>query len=197
MLDLDMLLSLFLLAGFHAFLVLALPFVPLAAGSRLINLVQTARLPLTPIIETLALGMGILIGAFLLAQHLPAGALSLTEVFTQGSHWKIGLKEFLFERANPSSFPLAEVLVPGLSDQRFGPVQQGLLPALGTLVVLPLLLERGPAAVANSARNLLIAVWGAYATVYFICLLYWLLALLNFWAFLIAMFLIQFLRLNR
>ncbi|HLW28851.1 MAG TPA: hypothetical protein VKY54_14045 [Kiloniellales bacterium] len=194
MLSLDMLLSLFLLAAFHAFLVLALPFVPLAAGTRLISLIQNARLPLTPVIETAALAVGVLLGSFLLAQHLPAGALSLTDVFTPASHWNIGLKEFLFERANPSAFPLMEVLVPGVADQHFGPVQQGLLPALGVLLVLPLLLERGPAAVANSARNLLIAIWAAYATVYLICLFYWLLALLNFWAFLVAMLLIQFLR---
>ena len=194
MLSLDMLLSLILLAAFHAFLVLALPFVPLAAGSRLINLVQNARLPLTPVIETAGLATGVLLGTFLLAQHLPTGALSLTEVFTQGNYWHISLKEFLFERVNPSSFPLAEVLVPGLAGQHFGPVQQGLLPALGALLVLPLLLERGPAAVANSARNLLVVVWAAYATVYLVCLIYWLLAILNFWAFLIAMLLIQYLR---
>lgn len=191
MLSLDLLLSLLLLAAFHAALVLTIPFVPLAAGSRLINLAQEARLPLTPLIETAALVLGVVIGAFLLAQNLPPGSLTMAGLFDGRGFWAISLERFLLERVNPLNYPLGEVLLP---HDELGGLQPLLLPAAMTLLVLPLLVERGPAAIANGARNLLILLWAAYATVYLVCLLYWLLALLNFWAFLVALLLIQNIR---
>lgn len=193
MLSLDFALTLLLLAAFHAALVLLIPFVPLAAGSRLINLAQEARLPVTPAIETAALLLGVVIGAFLLASHLPPGSLAFSAVFVERGFWDLTLERFLLERVNPLNYPLQDVLLPQpeLLQQSLGSAQQLLLPAAVSLVVLPLLLDRGPAGIANALRNLLILLWAAYATVYLVCLLYWLVALLNFWAFLVALLLIQ------
>lgn len=191
MLSLDLVLSLLLLAAFHAVLVLAIPFVPLAAGSRLINMAQEARLPITPMVETLALVLGVVIGAFLLAYNLPQGSLTLAGLFDGRGYWTISLDRFLLERVNPLNYSLAEVLLP---NAELGGLQPLLLPAATALLVMPLLIQRGPAGLANGARNLLILVWAAYATVYLVCLLYWLLALLNFWAFLVALLLIQNIR---
>jgi len=191
MLSLDLVLSLLLLAAFHAVLVLAIPFVPLAAGSRLINMAQEARLPITPMVETLALVLGVVIGAFLLAYNLPQGSLTLAGLFDGQGFWTISLDRFLLERVNPLNYSLADVLLP---NAELGGLQPLLLPAATALLVMPLLLQRGPAGLANGARNLLILVWAAYATVYLVCLLYWLLALLNFWAFLVALLLIQNIR---
>lgn len=187
MLTVEHMASAVLVAAFHVALLFALPILPLAVGSRAINAVQPARLTITPAIETAALLVGVVIGAQLLAAHIPSGGLDLAAIFVAGGYWDITLEHFLFERANPLHYPVFDVLAPA---------DGGLFahaPLLAAILVgiVPPLFARNAAGVANGARNVLIVLWAAYATVYAACLLLWLLALLNFWSFLVALVLVQ------
>ncbi len=184
----EVLLWLLLAAAFHAALVLLIPLVPLAAGCRLINAVQRARLPFTPAIETMALVLGAIMGIVLLARYAPPGSLNLANLFAADSYWNVSLGQFLTDRVNPLDYPLYGALLPAGNGGLTG---YAIFPAVVAVTTLPLLIDRGPAGIANSARNLLILVWAAYGTIYLVSLLYWLVALLNFVVFLIALLLIQ------
>lgn len=187
MLSLDLMLSTVAVAAFHAVLLLTIPFLPLAAGSRLINAVQRARLPITPAIETAALLVGVVVGAMLLATHTQPASFDVAGIFTPGGYWDIPVERFLLDRASPANYPLFDVLLPAQG----GIAPYAPLVAALAVGILPLAIGRSAAGIANGARNLLIVLWAAYATVYLVCLLFWLLALLNFWSFLVALLLVQ------
>ena len=193
MLSLDMLLSCSCWRPFMPSWYWRCPSSPWLSGTRLISLIQNARLPLTPVIETAARYVGVLLGSFLLAQHLPAGALSLTDVFHPRVTGTLASRSSSSSAPIPSAFPLMECWFQGSPISTSAPCSRVLLPALGVLLVCHCCWSGAPRP-SPAVRNLLIAIWAAYATVYLICLFYWLLALLNFWAFLVAMLLIQFLR---
>ena len=62
------------------------------------------------------------------------------------------------------------------------------------VVVGPYLRWRNRRALANGMRNLLILLWGAYATVYLMGLLFWMFNIFNFWTFLLVVVIVQFIR---
>jgi hypothetical protein len=182
-------------AGFllDALALAIIPFIPLALGSRAINSLQDARLPWTPVIEILALAVGVLAGAFILARSIEPTSLEGREIFRPGGPWDLSFGQFLAHWGNPLTYRLGPLLPWPFSDGRGG---AGLLISLlaAATVYAPIVHFRTLRAVANGLRNLLIVLWAAYATTYYVCFMLWLLNKMNFWAFLLLLFAIHLLR---
>jgi hypothetical protein len=183
------------LAGFllDAVALAIIPFIPLALGSRAINSLQDARLPWTPVIEVLALAVGLLAGALILARSVEPASLEGREIFRPGGPWDLTFGQFLAHWGNPLTYRLSPLLPWPFSDGRIG---SGLLIGLlaAATVYAPIVHFRTLRAAANALRNLLIVLWGAYATTYGFCFALWLLNKMNFWAFLLLLFAIHLLR---
>ncbi len=74
-------------------------------------------------------------------------------------------------------------------------VPAGLALLLGlAAVAAPVVAEPTPRSIATACRTLLVLFWGAYAAAYGFCFALWLLNKLNFWAFLLLLFLIHLFR---
>src|ERR1700741_314179 len=93
-------------AGFllDALALAIIPFIPLALGSRIINSLQDARLPWTPVIELLALAVGLLAGALILALSVDPASLEGHEVFRPGGPWDLSFWQFLAHWGNPLTY---------------------------------------------------------------------------------------------
>ena len=178
----------------HALALMILVFVPLILGSRLINALQDARLPWTPYIEVASLVVGLAGGALLLAYNVEPSAIDSGAIFRPGGPWDLTFVEFLGSWGNPFFYAVAPVLP--------WPVWQGPGAGSGLLFLLlaaacvlsPMIRFGSQRAVANGLRNLLILLWGVYAAAYVVCLSFWLLNKLNFWAFLVLLAVIQLAR---
>lgn len=175
----------------HAVVLAVIPFVPVLVGTRIINGLQDARVRWTPYAELLALGVGALAGALIIVHNFPYPSLTAGEIFRDGGFWDLTFQEFLSTRANPFAYSLAPVLPWSLSAE--GIWSLGLLVSLlgGVVVYAPIVVFRSPRGVANGMRNLVIIVWGAYATVYVLCYGLWLLNKMNFWALLLLLLIVQ------
>lgn len=170
------------------------PFALLAASCRAINAAQDCQLPATPYIELFSLAIGVLAGGIILCTNVHWGLLDPGEVFRRGGPWDMSFRQFLSGPANPLAYDLSAILVWPLS---------GRLPSLAGFAVLllsglvfygPLLVHRSRRAFAHGIRNVVILVWGAYATVYLFFYAGWLANRLNFWIFLLLLLAVGFLR---
>ena len=178
----------------YALALSVIPFLPLVIGSRIINGVEDARSPWTPFIELLALLIGALGGALVLAHNLPPAATSAGAIFRAGGPWDLTVAQFLGHWGNPFAYDYRP-LVPWPFAGFAGAVPGTLVLLFGAAVVAaPVIVLPSARSVATAWRNLLVLLWGAYATAYGFCFALWLLNKLNFWAFLLLIFIIHLAR---
>ena len=170
------------------------PFALLAALCRAINAVQDCQLPATPYIELFSLVIGVFAGGIVLYTNVHWGLLDPGEIFRRGGPWDMSFGQFLAGPANPLSYDLSAILVWPFS---------GKLPSIAGIAVLllgglvfygPVLLHRTRRAFAHGIRNVVILVWGAYATVYLFFYAGWAANRLNFWIFLVLLLIVGRLR---
>jgi hypothetical protein len=166
----------------EAGLLALIPVVLIAGGTRLINGLQDARLPWTPNVELAAFATGAAGGVIVFAHTIDLALLGPSAVFEVGGPWDMSPRAFVAEMANPLRYDLSALLSP------YGTV---LLILAGLLTVAPIVLFRGPAAIANGIRNAFLCLGGAYAMVYGLGYCLWLLNRLNFWIFLLLMIIIH------
>lgn len=165
-----------------------IPALPLAAVCGTSVALPPERTRFTRYVEIAALTIGVLAAPLLLLASTTDSILGLNDIFRPNGPWDLDFIQFLTWRALPlllSPFELAGAV---LTDQAPPDVVRGtLLLAVAALVVIagPLAIRRDRVGVANSLRNLLLVLWGAYATVYTVAVLLWLANILNFWCFLV------------
>ncbi len=183
------LLSTFLQATF----VVTLPYVVSHGSEVLVHHVAHREFGEVPIVTTLARVQGLLTGGLLLYMNLDGRYYDLQALFLPESPWNLTLSQFLLERSNLFTYDIMPV-VRLLTDV---PTISGALAATA-LVVLPLLLAllclrfwRGWETLRAFLACIGIAVWSAWMTVYLLCMVFWSLHLLNFWALAIATLYIQ------
>ncbi len=168
-----------------------LPFLPIFIGSRIINTLQDARLPWTPAIEILALAIGVVAGGIVLAANIDPETVTASAIFRKGGYWDLPPDAFLAMRADPRIYDWSQ-LVPWPFGTWRG-LSLSLMVAIGAAIVayLPLLFFGTLRAAANGARNMLIVIWAAGATVYFFNYVLWVANELNFWLFLVLLVFLQ------
>jgi hypothetical protein len=187
------------LATVGGFIVFALalcviPLLPLLIGSRVINAIEDARSPWTPFIELLALLIGALAGALVLAHNLAPGATAAGAIFRQGGPWDLTAGQFLGHWGNPLAYDYRTLLPWPFAG--FAAAAPGTLVLLfgAAVVAAPILAWPSARSIATAWRNLLVLLWGAYAAAYGFCFALWLLNKLNFWAFLLLILVIHVVR---
>jgi hypothetical protein len=178
----------------YALALFVIPFVPLLVGSRIINGLEDARSPWTPFIELLALFVGALAGALVLAHNLAPGATSAGAIFRPSGPWDLTAGQFLALWGNPLAYDYRPLLPWPFA--RFATAAPGTLLLLfgAAVVAAPVIALPSARSVATAWRNLLVLLWGAYAAAYGFCFALWLLNKLNFWAFLLLIFVIHVVR---
>jgi hypothetical protein len=165
-----------------------IPAVPLALVEGSTRVLGAGRIRLTPYIEYAALAIGVLTAPFLLIAASPDDILSLPAIFRPGGPWDLDFGQFLMWRVLPlllSPFDLFYALVTGTASPDV--TRGAILLSVAALIVIagPAAVLRNRVGLVSSTRNLLLVLWGAYATVYTIAVLLWLANLLNFWCFLV------------
>lgn len=170
------------------------PVLPLALATRVVNGLQDARTPWTPYIETMALIVGGAGGVLVFFHNVDPGSLGAGEIFRKEGPWDLGVEAFLSSRGNPLAYSFEPLLPWPYSDATgFGAGTLVFL-LIGAVAYAPVLVFRSPRAIANGIRNVVIAAWAVFATCYGLCYALWLLNQLNFWAFLILLWIVQLAR---
>lgn len=167
-------------------LIPVLPFAAVRAGTQALGLARVAGW--IPYTEFAAIGIGVLFAPLLLLASTPDHILSLGEIFRPNGPWDLNFSQFITERALPlllSPAELLDVVLTGRAgpDMTRGSILAGL--AATAVVLGPYAVLRNRIGMVIGARNLLLLLWGAYATIYTVAVLLWLANLLNFWCFLV------------
>lgn len=174
----------------QAAVLICLPFALLMVASRAINLLQDARTRWTPYIELLALAVGIAGGAILLFHNVNPQMLKPGTLLQVGGPWDMEFGLFLRVFTNPLSYDLTPLLPPYTNPPiKWGGIAIFLLG--GAIFYAPILVFRNRPAFAGALRNLVIMVWGMFATVYMFFLAGWIINQLNFWVFLILLVIVH------
>jgi len=171
----------------QAAMLLVFPFALLAASCRAVNAAQDGQLPATPYIELFALAIGVFAGGIILWSNVHWGLLDPGEIFRKGGPWDMSFGQFLAGPANPLAYDLSAILVWPLAGRLPSVAGLAVLLLGGLVFYVPILTYRSRRAFANGLRNLLILLWGAYATVYLFFYAGWLANKLNFWIFLLLL----------
>jgi hypothetical protein len=177
------------LAILRVLTLLLIPVLPLAAVRATTQALGPARvLWLTPFIEIAAVAIGVLAAPLLLLASTTDNILNLGDIFRPGGPWDLNFIQFITQRAVPlllSPVELLDVVMTGRAgpDMTRGTILVGA--AAAAVVLGPYAYLRDRRGMANGARNLLLLLWGAYATIYTVAVLLWLANLLNFWCFLV------------
>jgi hypothetical protein len=186
----DLIPALAAFAGQAAFLGL-MPVFLTAAGTRIINGLQDARLAWTPVIELAAFFTGVAAGVIVLAHNIDQTTLGAGEVFRAGGPWDMTFGEFLAREADPFRYDISSILPLPFSGQSPSVPGIAVLVVAGVLFYAPILIFRSRRAIANGVRNAFLMVSAAYLTVYGFAYFLWLLNRLNFWIFLVVMIMIN------
>jgi hypothetical protein len=164
--------------------VVALPFLVAHVGEALLHAVANPDFGVVPILTTLSRAVGVLAGGLLLYANLDASYFDLEHLFVEESRWNLGFWRFLGERSNIFAYDLG----PLVALVRDDPSPQ-LLVAVAALLILPVATtvwcyrlwprrEAWRAVLACIGTTL----WTSWMTVYLVCLTFWALYKLNFWA---------------
>jgi hypothetical protein len=176
------------LAVLRVLSLLLLPVLPLAAVPGATVALGPGRTRFTPFVEIAAVLLGVLFAPLLLAASTTDHIMVLHEIFRTNGPWDLDFGQFVTMRALPlllSPFLLIGQVVTGEASPDV--FRAALLLGIPALAVIgaPALVLRNDRGISNSVRNLILAAWGAYATIYTVALLLWVANMLNFWCFLV------------
>lgn len=167
---------------------LLIPVLPLAALRRTEAAMGPARLGITPYIEIAAVAIGVLSAPLLLIGSTTDNIMGPTDIFRPNGPWDLDFLTFMTERALPLLWSPLQLLDTVLLGHASADVTRGtllLIVAIAAVVGGPIALRRDAVGKSNGVRNLLLLMWGAYASVYTVAVLLWLANVLNFWCFLV------------
>ncbi|MBF0392268.1 MAG: hypothetical protein HQL38_06265 [Alphaproteobacteria bacterium] len=173
------------------------PMAVTALAKMLIHAIEPPKFNQVPFVTMTARLAGVLAAALLLYANLDARDFDLELLFVPDSPWNLSLGQFLTERAMLFEYSWGAVL--DTLSQPSTPFAV-LLVAAG-LFALPLAasvpigrLWGGTDALRAVAASTGILIWSAWMTVYLVCLLFWALHELNFWALALLVVYLQYRR---
>jgi hypothetical protein len=177
--------------------IVGLPFLAANLGNAIMHAIAAKDFGAVPILTTLSRLAGVLIAGLLLYANLDRSYFDLEMLFIPESRWNIGFIQFMAERANVFSYDLGPLL--GLfaaSEHRIELYALALVFALLTLGTILFCFRywSGREAIRAAAACGGAVVWAAWLTVYLVCLVFWALYHLNYWALLLMVFFVQYRR---
>jgi hypothetical protein len=176
-----------------------LPIILIVIGATMIDRFAPSEFHTVPILRRSALLGGILLGCLLLLALPGAEHLRPSAIWVKGGPWDLNFGQFLSDRIAAYGGSLADLYtrpLNALSRMAQAAIIAHLL-LLCVLIVLPLRLWQGRTAAASMISGVVIAALTAFLTIYLVCLLYWWLHILNFWAIAIIGLVVQFFRTRR
>jgi hypothetical protein len=148
----------------------------------------TGHSRLARFIDIAALAIGVLFAPPLLIASSTDAILGLSDIFRAHGPWDLSFAQFLTRRALPLLLSPVELVHAVVTGRASADVVRGTI-FLGAAVIAlamgPVVALRNRTGVVTGVRNLLLVLWGAYATIYTVAILLWLANILNFWCFLV------------
>ena len=164
--------------------ILAIIYIPMIVGARWLPKVDTAGMYLMPVAWTLPLFAGLVFGGAMVYYNLDEEFYTVDNIFRTDGPWNLSYAAFLLDRVNPFNY----YLEPVFSHLTFQGKDMGISLAIATAVgSFGLLVMRalGTWHSFGAWRGILygaaLAIWACYMTIFGVCLVLWLLNLLNFW----------------
>lgn len=164
--------------------VLALPFLVAHVGEALLHAIANPDFGVVPILTTLSRAVGLLGAILLLYANLDGSYFDLELLFVPESRWNLSFWEFLGSRSNIFAYDIAPLLKVIAQDP---PAQ--LLVAVAAMVILAVVTTvwcfrfwPGREAWRALAACIGTTLWTAWMVVYLVCLTFFALFKLNFWA---------------
>ena len=178
-------------------LVLAIPVAIIEGGFAGLRRIAPEGFFAIPVMSGLSKLLGMTVGVVLMSTHYDRQYFDLHALFTPESPWNLSLRDFLLERVNPFTYGLGPVF----DHLESSPVGGGLAFGIGLSVILlaalavaPFVFWNVPTARRGVVCALLTAALVTYLTIYLVCVLMWVLYLLNFWTFAILLIAFQYYR---
>jgi hypothetical protein len=177
--------------------IIGLPFLAANLGNALLHAIAAKDFGAVPILTTLSRLAGGLIAGLLLYANLDRSYFDLEMLFIPESRWNIGFVQFITERANVFAYDLGPLF--GLFATSAHWIE---LYALGLVFLLltlgaTLLCFRywsGREAIRAAIACGGTVIWAAWITIYLVCLVFWALFHLNYWALLLMVLFVQYRR---
>ncbi len=171
-----------LLAKFASILVII--YLPMIVGARWLPKIDTAGMYLMPVSWNLPIFAGVLLGGSMVYYNLDEEFFTIDNIFRTDGPWNLSYASFLLDRVNPFNYHLEPVLTHLTFQGQDVNVSLALATAaacLGLLVLRALSTWHSFGAWRGIAYGVALAVWACYMTIFGVCLVLWLMNLLNFW----------------
>ncbi len=173
------------LVAVKAFSILAIIYLPMIIGARWLPRIDTAGMYLLPAAWTLPMFSGIVVGGAMVYFNLDEEYFTVDNIFRADGPWNLSYSAFLLDRVNPFNYDLEPVLsrltFQG-ADISISIVLTTALASFGLLVLRAIGTWHSFGAWRGIVFGAALAVWSCYVTIFGVCLVLWLLNLLNFWA---------------
>jgi hypothetical protein len=177
--------------------VIGIPILLIEFGSHALRRAAPPAFFQVPLITALAKLLGIALGLLLLYTRYDGSYFDLHRIFVPASPWNLSAWEFLAERADPLLYgpgSLYDFLARGGADDAFALLAAAVLGLAAATIAAGFLVWRRDGRRRAILCALATALLTAYITIYGVCLLFWLLFLLNFWTFAVMGALFQYYR---
>lgn len=178
-------------------LVLAIPVAIIEGGFAGLRRIAPVGFFAMPVMSGVSKLLGITAGVLLISARYDRQYFDLRALFVPESPWNLSLWDFLIERVDPFNYgpgPVLDLLGSGQVGGAFAFGFGLFVILLAVLTAGPFVIWSGPVARRGVVCALLTAALVTYLTIYFICLLMWVLFLLNFWALAILLMAFQYYR---
>ena len=164
--------------------ILAIIYLPMIFGARWLPKIDTAGMFLIPSAWTLPIFSGVVFGAAMVYYNLDEELYTVDNIFKTDGPWNLSYSTFLFDRANPFNYYLEPVfshLTFQGADTNVSILVTLAAGSFGLLVLRAVNTWRSFGAWRGILYGFALAVWACYITIFGVCLVLWLLNIMNFW----------------
>lgn len=164
--------------------ILAIIYLPMIVAVRWVPKIDDKGFFLQPVVWVLAIMTGVILGAALIAFNIDPEYFTVNNVFRTDGPWAMSYSTFIRDRVNPFNYsfqPVFEYIRYYDADYNMTVLMVFAATTFGLLCLRAVATWGGPGALRGILFGALVVVWSTYMTVFAVCLVLWLLNLLNFW----------------
>jgi len=174
--------------------ILAIIYLPMIVAVRWVPKIDDKGFFLQPVVWVLAIVTGIILGASLIAFNIDPDYFTVNNVFRTDGPWALSYSAFIRDRVNPFNYsfqPVFEYIRYYDADYNMTVLMIFAATTFGLLCLRAFATWGGPGALRGILFGALVVAWSTYMTVFSVCLVLWLLNLLNFWTLAVLTFAIH------
>ena len=164
--------------------ILAIIYLPMIAGARWLPKIDTAGMYLMPISWNLPIFSGVALGGAMVYYNLDEEFFTIDNIFRTDGPWNLSYASFLLDRVNPFNFHLEPVfnhLTFQGADVNVSLALSLAAISFGLLVLRAMSTWHSFGAWRGIGYGVALTIWSCYMTIFGVCLVLWLMNLLNFW----------------